>query len=240
MLYYSIAHYYDVRSSKEKTKYENIKNHIYQFNNLNIADKEFIIVTAVDTPREDVARYIDVKKHLYNFCKKIIPNHTVHILVEYNWGGTIAALWNTYLLIETLPKHGYIAHFEEDFISKNTTWYNKAIELLNDDTIYVGESNKGRIKTKNDDNRLSSPLYHTQQRLGDPEVWTDGGFYFSSKDKLRQVKEKIGIFHKGDINKKYDRTRDGISLGEVGFPTLLHHNNFKFSVLNRNDYFTHE
>ena len=54
------------------------------------------------------------------------------------------------------------------------------------------------------------------------------------------VEEKVGIFHKGDQNTKYDRMIDGISLGEVGFPTLLHHANFTFSFLPRAKYFRHE
>ena len=39
---------------------------------------------------------------------------------------------------------------------------------------------------------------------------------------------------------KYDHILDGISLGEVGFPTLLHHARFNFGVVNRQDYFINE
>jgi hypothetical protein len=238
-LHYSVAHYYDIPSHRKKNKYANIKSHISQFLKIDNPDKEFILVTAVDAPSGH-AYYGDVEKHLYEFCKKLIPNNSVHVIVKYNWGGTIAALWHTYLLLENSPKDGYIAHFEEDFGPKNPEWYAEATKLLGSDIICVGESSIGRIKSNNDDGRLTSALHKNQVRLGNPEVWIDGGFYFSNIEKLTGIKKKIGIFHKGDPSKKYDNLRDGISLGEVGFPTLLYHNGFRFSQLNRSDYFTHE
>ena len=45
---------------------------------------------------------------------------------------------------------------------------------------------------------------------------------------------------KGNVNTKYNRILDGISIGEVGFPTLIYHAGLKFDILNRNDYFVNE
>ena len=59
-------------------------------------------------------------------------------------------------------------------------------------------------------------------------------------NKLKVIAETISCFHKGNQNTKYLKPRDGISLGEVGFPTLLYHNNLRFTVLNRNIYFVNE
>ena len=141
---------------------------------------------------------------------------------------------------------GYIAHFEEDFgpILGHDNWYNDSKKLLTDDIQYVGESTIGRIKIadpntgQNDDGRLISQPGGT--RLALPEVWTDGGYYFTTISKLKVVETSIGIFHKGNQNTKYTNFEDGISLGEVGFPTLLHHAGFKFACLIRHTYFNNE
>lgn len=239
ILYYSVAHYFDVSSTRRNNKYKNIDNHIGQFLNIENEEKEFILVSAIDKPRGDIY-YKTVKEELLNYCKKKIDKYPVHIITYYNWGGTIAALWECYNYLNNNSKNGYIAHFEEDFGPKNSNWYLDSIMLLKDNIIYIGESKKGRIKMADDDKRLTGPRYYKQPRLGNPEVWTDGGFYFSTISKLRIIGEKVGCFHKGDKNTKYNNKLDGISLGEVGFPTLLYHNNLKFDVLNRKTYFINE
>ena len=53
-LYYSVAHYYDISSKRKRKKYRNIDNHIKQFLNVENKHKEFILVSAVDTPRGDI------------------------------------------------------------------------------------------------------------------------------------------------------------------------------------------
>lgn len=240
MLYYSVAHYYDVSSQRKKNKYTNIKNHITQFKQLDNIDKVFIIVTAVDAPITDSNYYNHVKVDLHALCKQYLPDHNVYIIVKFNWGGTIAALWYTYKFLSSHNKEGYVAHFEEDFGPKNSNWYSVAKEKLTDNIIYVGESNIGRIKSRNDDGRKTSPMHINQPHLKTPEVWTDGGFYFSTVERLKIIENKIGIFHKGNINTKYSNLLDGISLGEVGFPTLLFHAGLKFDILNRSNYFINE
>ena len=245
MLYYSVAHYFDVSDARSHAKYEHIFNHIKAFLNVNEHNKEFILVSFIDTKREN-ERYNIVKKDLQDFCQKHLPNHKVHVIVEYNWGGTIAALWYAYLYLKFNDLEGYIAHFEEDFGPNlgHDNCYNNSKKLLTDAIQYVGESTIGRIKIadpntgQNDDGRLISQPGGT--RLALPEVWTDGGYYFTTISKLKVVEASIGIFHKGNQNTKYTNFEDGISLGEVGFPTLLHHAGFKFVCLIRETYFNNE
>tara|TARA_B100000902_G_scaffold15849_1_gene19025 strand:+ start:1037 stop:1774 length:738 start_codon:yes stop_codon:yes gene_type:complete len=241
MLYYSVAHYYDVDidthykygTARGKNKYKNIESHINVLKKLDIKDKAFVITSTINAEKGD-KRYEEVKNELYNFCKKLLPNNEIYVIVTYNWGGTIAALWNAYKLLK--GKEGYLAHFEEDFGPLNTKWYKESIKLLDNNTIYIGESNIGRIKKET--NRGNKP---PNQLIGlIPEVWTDGGYYFSTLDRLEKIEEKIGIFHKGDQNKKYTNLIDGIDLGEVGFPTLLYHADLKFNCLLRSKYFNNE
>ena len=68
MLYYSIAHYYDVNDKRKEAKYKHILKHINAF--LKIKDnKKFIIVSTIDAPIGS-KRYLKVKTKLNNFCKK--------------------------------------------------------------------------------------------------------------------------------------------------------------------------
>ena len=134
-----------------------------------------------------------------------------------------------------------MAHFEEDFGPRSNEWYAASKDLLTSEkNVYVGESNVGRVKRGNDDGRITNPIFAGTRRLGDPEVWTDGGFYFFTVERLDTIDSRIGIFHKGDPKTKYSNTLDGISIGEVGFPTLLHHSGFSFACLDRDAYFINE
>ena len=153
MLYYSIAHYYDRKGARNSIKYDNIKKHIGAFLNIEEADKEFILVSFIDTPRGE-KRYEDIKRHLEDFCQKYLPNKNYHVIIEYNWGGTIAALWYTHMFLSSNKKKGYVVLMEEDFGPKDNHWYSAAKKKLLNNIIYVGESNIGRIKSNNDDNRI--------------------------------------------------------------------------------------
>ena len=233
MLYYSVAHYFDRPGPLAQIKFDNIKNHVEQFQNTAEPNKEFVLVSFVDAPRGD-AWYEDVRKRLEAFCLQLLPEKNYHVIVEFNWGGTIAGLWYTYTYLSSAGKEGYVAHMEEDFGPKNEGWYGAAKASLTRGVVYVGESRTGALKSGNDDHRNR---HATHLILGLSEVWTEGGFYFSTIERLGAVSDKIGIFHKGRMDTKYDHDIDGISYGEVGFPTLLHHAGFKISVLRRQSYF---
>ena len=58
---------------------------------------------------------------------------------------------------------------EEDFGPKNNDWYNVAKKKLSN-VVYVGESNIGRIKKGNDDNRLTNPIYRNTWHAAKQEV----------------------------------------------------------------------
>ena len=87
----------------------------------------------------------------------------------------------------------------------------------------------------------TEPCFKLVKQLFDQEleVWSDGGYYFSSIDRLSALESKIGIFFKGDLSTKYDHFLDGICYGEVGFPSLLFQLGLSFKTLNRNLHFKH-
>jgi hypothetical protein len=230
MLIYSICYYYSTN------KYSNIDNHLKEFNKIN-DEKIFILNVMIDS--HDLTYHNKVQIELSNY----IDLSNSYVLPNYNWGGTILGLWMAYkYCYDKYDNSLYLVHFEEDFGPYNDQWYEHAKNLLlSDDYIYIGESNLGRVKTKNDDKRLTYYKYKNSTRLGDPEVWTSGGFYFTTLENLKKMEDKIGIFHKGNqkTNRKDNYRLDGIDLGEVGFPTLLYHSGFKFNALLRKTYFIH-
>jgi len=228
-LHYGICYYYG------KNKLSNIIKHLQVFNKIKQKNKKFWIVFTIDEK--------DPKKR-ENICKKFIidNNLDVNFLHDYNWGGTIAAL---HLLFQHLKKHkdSYIAFFEEDFTATNNDWLQDAIKYL-PGYYYVGEGtiqsidNPDLCQIKVCDSRYM--IRYKFIKLYQNEAWTDGGFYFSTISNLKKINEKIGIFHKGDQNTKYTNGNDGIDMGEIGFPSSLFNNNFKFTGLFRNKYFFHD
>ena len=87
-----------------------------------------------------------------------------------------------------------------------------------------------RIKKGNDDNRLTNPIYRNTWHAAKQEVWTDGGFYFSTVKKLKTIEEKIGIvpsnfiLHKTLLGDNSDNIKGIKGLGAKGifkkFPEL--------------------
>jgi hypothetical protein len=233
MLLYSICYYYG------KNKQSNIINHLNAFLKIDCHEKkEFVLVNMVDSHD---SQYINQAEHeLSEFIIKFNPNISFKIISEFNWGGTIVALWLTYNYGKKYDNSCYIAQFEEDFGPYNNEWLKDSIQLLNEGIIYVGENTNGVLKSGDDDGRLSGYIYRDSVRFGNPEVWTDGGFYFSNMSRLKSIDDKIGIFHKGNQQTKYINKIDGIDYGEVGFPTMLYHNGFRFTTLHRAKYFINE
>jgi len=234
MLIYSICYYYG------KNNKVNIDKHIECFNKITENNKIFIINCMVDTDDHNIGLN-DINDYMKQF------NINFKVITSFNWGGTILGLWDTYNFLKKIINinsyhQTYIAHFEEDFRPIKSNFYiasKRRITLFGHRYIYVGETKSGKINSGNHDGRLKGKAYRNATRLGDPEVWTDGGYYFSSLKNLKIIDNKIGIFHKGNNKVKYTRALDGIDIGEVGFPTLLYHNGFKFYPLKRDDYFNH-
>ena len=232
MIIYSICYYYG------KNKHSNLINHLNAFNKIEESDKEFVLVNMVDS--HETEYFKKVEEELSAFI--VNHNDTIQfkIISSFNWGGTILGLWLTYNYSKKYDDNCYVSQFEEDFGPYNNNWLKDSIHLLTDDIIYVGENTDGKLKSGDDDGRLSGIAYKDSVRFGNPEVWTDGGYYFSTLNRLKMIDDKIGIFHKGNQNTKYINKIDGIDYGEVGFPTQLYYNNFRFISLHREKYFLNE
>lgn len=225
VLVYSICYYYDAG------KTINILNHQKCFESIKSSEDDIFVITCMT---DDMSKRDKISRRLKQILK---VKH--EIIIEYNWGGTIVGLWLVYKHFKKFPLNIYVSHYEEDFLPIDVKTIEESKKLLeyNPDFIYIGECQYNKINIGNDQGRLTKKRFKNATRLGDPEVWTDGGFYFTTIGRLIKMYEAIGIFHKGNPNNKYNHDLDGIDIGEVGFPTLLHHAGFKFGFLNRKDYF---
>ena len=266
MFIYSITFY------GNKNKIENIQKHINEFNKIKISKKFILCVMINDINNKQI--YYD-KYH--DYLKNILNLNNFDIIINFNWGGTIAGLWYIYLYCSKLNdlNNIYIAHFEEDFTPINDEWHEFSKELLDKNDIYsfIGETNtenpynnklgvikyatntKGQtywnnifstLKPNNDYICGCKGMYDIKCRgkckgiINHLKVWSDGGFYFTTYNKLKVIDDRIGIFHKGDINKNWDHVIDGVELGEVGFPTLLFYHGLQFGTLSRKYFFVHK
>ena len=232
MLLYSICYY----NGKNKTS--NIVNHLNVFLKINSDEKQFIIVNMVDS--HDIDYFNKLENELSAFIINHNNNINFKIITSFNWGGTILALWLTYNYGKIFHDRCIVAQFEEDFGPHNDEWLKDSSSLLTNEIIYVGENTHGKLKSDDDDDRLTGIVYKDSIRFGNKEVWTDGGYYFSTIANLKLIENKIGIFHKGNPNTKYINKIDGIDFGEVGFPKILYHVGFRFTSLHRSKYFINE
>ena len=231
---YGVCYYY------ERLRYNSIFNHINSYKKLVNAYPQysFKFIVNVMCDDKDVSKRDEKISLLKDNIK--ITDIDYLFLHEFNYGGTIAGLYNTYHYVKENKLYDnlntYIMYFEEDFYPINNDFLKDSLTILKtSDNIYIGESTRGSFKMDNTHNPILSSYYH----MDIIAKWTDGGFYFSSFANFNKIYEKIGNFHKGDTTTLYDHLLDGIRLGEVGFPSLIHKSGYNFTGLLREKYFIH-
>lgn len=171
----------------------------------------------------------------------------VAIAYWFNWGGTIGSMWLTwnFFLKRNNIRSKYICTFEDDHVFRfPSKWILEPIKMLEDDLIYVGMLPyckirnwnklykevgynyvvKEHIKQKNNLGYISEKYYKQKDMK-----WTAGGVYFMPFENLSKIEQTFGTrFIDKPYNCRYNRKDDGLLLGEVGFPTKLSLNGFKF------------
>lgn len=222
-------------------KKENILKHISVYNKLKETYPEHtfqMILNIMIDDKDEINRQhiIDLISHEIN-----ASTNNIKLTHNYNYGGTIAGLYDTYVYMKQYNLTDYyVMYFEEDFTATNMGFITISLELLNTHNYdYIGETTKLTQSIKIEGSRGNSKIKVSRNYNSETEYWTDGGYYFSSYEKLNKIYNKIGRFHKGNIDIKYDHAIDGIDYGEVGFPTLLKYNGFNFIGLPRKQYFIH-
>lgn len=221
-------------------RFDLILNHITELKKIN---KKVLVCVSImcDDLKVDKTKYEQIKK------QKTL-NIDINTFYWKNTGGTVASMW---FLWKELEKQNitsdYFATWEADIVPKNKKWFDICKQSLNDGNIYVGMLTKsGYPFVKYNDEFVKKgykyfPFYSKKIKIPSQKFysykqmhWTDGGFYFMKFDSLKIIENKIGCFTKANLNEKYDHTIHGIELGEVGFPTELWLNNFKFKGFESN------
>ena len=81
-----------------------------------------------------------IDKSPYELLKDMsTDNLDIEIIYNFNWGGTVGTLWDTYkyLTINNISSY-IIGTWEDDAIFKHDLWFDVVEELLLKDYIYIG------------------------------------------------------------------------------------------------------
>lgn len=202
---------------------------------INYPHYTFQMVINVMIDSKNIEDRASITENIRNYLKEETGEDSI-CLHNFNYGGTIAGLYDTFQFMKRSDAiDAYLMYFEEDFYPTNFKFLEESLRQL-PEHIYIGETTYTAPPFYKDIvSRGGNAKCHIHQH----ERWTDGGYYFSSFMNLLDIESKIGCFHKGDQHIRYDHQIDGIDLGEVGFPTLLYHKNLSFIGLRRDLYFIH-
>lgn len=220
-------------------------------------DKNLLIVYVIyDELTDKLKERYEKYKHLETDKTKIL------ILYRWNTGGTVQTLNYTYnYLINENITCKYIGIWEDDVIFKNEYFFDIVKKYLNMGYIYIGSLwREGRQDINYDNNTKQFKLEYYNRRpknqlcpwIRSKHIFIDNSNeeliddkyikwcedpYITTLDNLKIIKDKLIKFTLCPESKKYTHIETGINYGEVGFPTRLHINGFKFMGLKFDEYY---
>ena len=196
----------------------------------------------------------DNNKNRFDYLKKNYINLDVIILYSFNTGGTVSCLYDCYKYLELNSiTYKFIGCFEDDVIFKDKYFLEPVKKYLNEGNIFVGslwgrdkDGVKNYIEEKPKKNRLV-PWLKEKNIYPDKEysnklidikkyIWCEDP-YITTYENLKKIECKFNSrFNLAPINEKYSHDEHGINYGEVGFPTRLSLNGFKFIGIDKNKF----
>lgn len=222
-------------------KLENNKLSIKQTN----SDINLLIIYVIyDILTSEIIEKFDSYKNLETAKTKIV------VLYRFNSGGTVQTLYYTYkYIINNNISSKFIGIWEDDTIFKDDYFLETVEKYLNDGYIFIGSlwGDRDGIKTKMlDINDLVPKIKYNMLYVDEPDNYnlvTDLSYnwcedpYVTTIDNLKLIESKLGKFTLANENDTYTHCEHGINYGEVGFPTRLFLNGFKFYGLQKSKYF---
>jgi hypothetical protein len=225
--------------------------------NQNDNDKNLIIFYILyDNLTSEIKDSFDAYKNLENDKTKIL------ILYRFNTGGTVQTLYYTYkYIVNHNISCKYIGVWEDDALFKNNYFLDKVDEYLKKDNIFVGSLWSGTCQNTKynfeEGHKCFFPPYNHIKRVvpwckyfniyndrqNDSTLLHDSNYkwcedpYITTIENLKQIEDKLGRFTLAPESERYTHCEHGINYGEVGFPTRLSLNGFKFYGLSKNDHF---
>ena len=230
----------------------NLKKHLeFVKNELNNVKSKLLIFVI----RCNDLNNIKIKNEL-NIIKNKMEMEIV-ILYRYNSGGTVKSLEDGYkYLKENGIDFKYISCSEDDYCFIDNKFLEKANKYLNKGNIFVGslwpesyhKITEDGIKFGENcvsfDRRICPhiKIKHIKKTENDKEKYINDSLYrwcedpyITTKNNLEEIINKLGRLTLAPDDELYTATEHGVNYGEVGFPTRLHLNNFKFiGILKKN------
>jgi len=231
-------------------RHDNIQQHIeffknYTLNNEQQLKKNLLIVSIRSDNLQPDSELENIIKAYDNSSQ-----FKIQLLYNYNSGGTVKALYDVYKYLDNNNiNYDYIACCEDDYCFKTYNFLNNAIEYLNQDYIFVGSLwNEDPHPTTTDgikygtnclpSNRRIVPhlkYKHIYANTDTPNKivsekdykWCEDPYITTYKN-LQLIESKLKKFTLAPENEVYNYLEHGINYGEVGFPSRLAINNFKF------------
>lgn len=196
----------------------------------------------------------DNNKDRFDYLKNDYENLKVIVLYSFNTGGTVACLYDCFKFLEKDKiSYEFIGCFEDDVVFKNNNFLEPVKKYLSEGNIFVGSlwsRNKDGIKSyrfgkvnrkrivpwikeknvypdKTHSNKLIQNKYY---------IWCEDP-YITTYENLKKIEDKFnGCFTLAPKNEKYSHDEHGINYGEVGFPTRLSLNGFKFIGIDKSQF----
>lgn len=211
------------------------------------------VLFVINQRLDDMNKKVDMSKY---------TSDSIDIIITYskNTGGTVKSLHDCFKHLENEKiTYDYIGCWEDDSLFKYDDFIERASELLKQDYIFVGSlwSNAYDLKKDLKDkcgikpigklagNRIvpwlkHKHIYHntpddTKEKKLDEDLyrWCEDP-YITTYDNLKKIEMKLqSCFTLAPESERYNHREHGINYGEVGFPTRLHINGFKFIGLSK-------
>lgn len=191
----------------------------------------------------------DIREKFEEYKKMENNNTKINILFRWNTGGTVQTLNSAYdYIVNNNIKCKYIGVWEDDACYNNKYFLDIVDNYLNEGYIFVGSlwGNYNGVKTLTPNNNRQVPWL--TEKMIYPNIITNNKIeenmymwcedpYITTLTNLHKIKEKMNKFTLAPENEIYTHCQHGINYGEVGFPTRLHINGFKFIGLKLDEYF---
>ena len=196
-------------------------------------------------------RNTDNNKDRFNYLvNRFSDKIELKILYSFNSGGTVACLYDCYKFLEKENiKYKFIGCFEDDVIFKNNNFLTAVNNYLEKDYIFVGslwERGRDGVKQYYNEKYYEEPKetrivpwlkeknIYPDKKDSDilidikSYIWCEDP-YITTYENLKKIEDKFGgCFTLAPKNELYVYNEHGINYGEVGFPTRLSLNGFKF------------
>jgi len=254
-----ISYYYgNYRINNLSTTINYLNN--YKLHDNSINESILVIICCIYDNENDLPA---IKKEIDELLKLKNEKISINIIYRWNTGGTIKTMDTAYeYIMKNNINTEYIGVFEDDSFLKKEFILDEIKKHIDNDNIIVGslvyenrqdinyDNNTKQFKLEYHNRRPKTQLCpwiknkhifinNSNEELIDDKYikWIDGALYITTLKNLKTIKDKLINFTLCPETDKYTHIESGINYGEVGFPTRLHINGFKFMGLKHDEYY---